>query len=185
LDWNDEYSRCLMLDNLIYWSRLYRLIAINVGSKLFCNITNVHLRFDYGLLEKLGTFVSDSCALVNCKVDFFGSDSDSDSEKKIFGTPTPRDSEFFCRSLWTYKQQRFDFRDSFEDWCRKFFSTSIYTCFCAICSYQIFSDLTPIFTPTPQNFSQVKKLRLSYPATCPALLLQYPALRYPGRALLL
>jgi hypothetical protein len=86
----------------------------------------VHLRFDYGLLEKLGTFVSDSCALVNYKVDFFGSDSDSDSEKKNFGTPTPKDSEFFSPSLWTYKQQRFDFKDSFEDSDVENFSQLVY-----------------------------------------------------------
>jgi hypothetical protein len=49
--------------------------------------------------------------VVHCGVDFFDSDSDS---------------EFFCRDLWTYKQKRFDFEDSFEESDVENFSQLVY-----------------------------------------------------------
>jgi hypothetical protein len=53
------------------------------------------------LLKVLSSFFV--CGIVvNCGVDFFDSDSES---FRIF----------FCPGLWTYKQQRFDFKDNFED----------------------------------------------------------------------
>ncbi len=51
--------------------------------------------------------------LVNRRVDFFDSDSDSDyNPEKFFSEFRLRN--FFC-DLWAYKQQRLDFKDSFGD----------------------------------------------------------------------